>query len=68
MRGPSVNRSPRSGAEGSFELHLAMPRPWGSAPFRALNPMATVQRASGRAGGAFRGRGSGGRSPPGKTK
>eukprot|EP00969_Alexandrium_andersonii_P043815 1921475-Alexandrium_andersonii.AAC.1 len=45
------------------ELHPARPRPGCSASLRALSPMVTTKRASGRAGGTFRGV-QGGGGPP----
>eukprot|EP00969_Alexandrium_andersonii_P277012 12244440-Alexandrium_andersonii.AAC.1 len=37
------------------KLHPTRPRPGGSAPFCALNPMVTMKQAGGRPGGAFLG-------------
>eukprot|EP00969_Alexandrium_andersonii_P293093 12953755-Alexandrium_andersonii.AAC.1 len=35
------------------KLHLARPRPGGSASFRALSPTVTTRQVGGRAGGAW---------------
>eukprot|EP00969_Alexandrium_andersonii_P204971 9057742-Alexandrium_andersonii.AAC.1 len=47
IRVQSVIGSPRSEAGNSFKVHPTRPRPKGSAPCCALNPMVTTKGAGG---------------------